>query len=254
MKNPGDHVIDITDKEAVISTIAQYKPKVVINCAAYTDVDASEQNAAHAYLVNGTAVGYIADGCNRAGAKLVHISTDYIFAGDQARPYREDDHAGPLGVYGKSKLAGELSAHLAKDHLIVRTAWLFGRSGKNFVSTILKRTDETDVISVVDDQRGSPTYTVDLTDAIVRLLGKNASGIFHVTNSGSCTWCEYAQAVLDKAGIKDVKIMPITTAESNRPAPRPAYSVLDCSKYQETTSHQMRSWRDALRDFLTSTR
>lgn len=250
VKKPTDRVIDITVRELVIDIVKQYRPKIVINAAAYTDVDACEKNVDQAMGVNGTAVGYIAEACNVVGAKLVHISTDYVFDGRKGTPYVETDGTNPLSIYGKSKLEGEIQARKAKDCLIVRTAWLYGIYGKNFITVIVKKALDDGQLFVVDDQIGSPTYTLDLIEGILKLLKKDERGIFHLTNTGACSWFEYAQKIIEHAGIKEVNVQPIKTAESYRPAPRPQFSVLNIAKYEKAASHKMRKWEDALKDFV----
>jgi dTDP-4-dehydrorhamnose reductase len=242
--------IDITSLESVLEVIERLKPDVVINSAAYTDVDGCESNQELVMQVNGEGVGYLAMACRSIGAKLVQVSTDYVFDGGKGTPYLEDDPTGPLSVYGESKLAGEMNARFTPDHLIVRTQWLYGLHGKNFVETMLKLASERDELAVVDDQTGSPTWTVDLAKAIKALVETDCKGVYHAANSGFCTWNDFARAIFDESGIS-VKVNSMTTEQLNRPARRPLYSTLDCSKLQVETAFNMQSWREALKEYLS---
>jgi dTDP-4-dehydrorhamnose reductase len=250
VKNPGDRVIDVTAKEQVMGIVAQYNPLVVINAAAYTDVDGCETNAVYADKVNGAAVGYIAEACNAAGARLVHISTDYVFDGTKETPYLETDSPNPISKYGISKLEGELLAQKAKECLIVRTAWLYGIHGKNFITAIVKKAQDEGVLSVVDDQTGSPTCATDLVEGVLRLVDTGARGMYHLTNAGSCSWFDYAKKIVEFAGLPHVAVQAIRTEETVRPAPRPKFSVLNISKFEQATSQRMRPWQEALNDFI----
>jgi dTDP-4-dehydrorhamnose reductase len=241
--------IDITSLESTERIIRTLKPEAVINCAAYTDVDGCETNLETAMQVNGEGVAHLAMATREIGARLVHVSTDYVFDGSKGSPYVEDDAPCPLGVYGESKLAGELNAGFNPDHLIVRTQWLFGLHGKNFVETMLRLAVEKDEISVVDDQVGSPTWTVDLSHAILSLLKSGHRGIYHAANSGFCTWNEFAKAIFEEAGLS-VKVNGMTTDELNRPARRPLYSTLDCSKLEQAAGFRPQPWRSALKTYL----
>ncbi len=192
-------------------------------------------------------------GCREINAKLIHISTDYIFDGKKNKPYVEDDEPCPLNIYGLSKLEGEKEIRKVlplNGYLIVRTSWLFGKNGENFVSTILKLSGEKDELKVVNDQVGSPTYTVDLSEAIERLMNNNATGIVNVTNSGECSWYNYAVEILRLSGNERIRVLPIKTEESRRSAPRPAYSVLNNGRYRLITGHSIRHWGDALREYI----
>jgi dTDP-4-dehydrorhamnose reductase len=241
--------IDITSPESVLGVLFSIKPEVVVNCAAYTDVDGCETNAEKAMEVNGEAVGYLAMACREIGALLVQISTDYIFDGSKGTPYSEDDAPNPLSVYGESKLAGELNAAFSPEYLIVRTQWLYGLHGNNFVETMLRLAVDRDELSVVDDQTGSPTWTVDLAKAIIALLDKGCRGIYHVTNSEFCSWNRFAKAVFEATGTV-VSVKPMTTEELNRPARRPLYSTLDCGKLARDVGVRMQSWETALQEYL----
>ncbi len=241
--------IDITDPGSVLKVIGDLKPEVVINCAAYTDVDGCEANTETAMAVNGEGVAYLAMACRDNGALLVQISTDYIFDGGKGTPYVEDDAPCPLSVYGESKQAGEMNAAFSPEHLIVRTQWLYGVHGKNFVETMLRLGAEKDELTVVDDQIGSPTWTVDLARAIIALIDSGCRGIYHAANADYCSWNQFAAAIFEEAGLA-VSVKPMTTTELNRPARRPLYSTLACDKLTADTGFSPQSWRDALRAYL----
>jgi dTDP-4-dehydrorhamnose reductase len=223
----------------------------VINVAAYTDVDGCESNEEKAFAVNAEGMKHVALGALRCRAKVVYLSTDYIFDGKKREPYLEDDASNPLNVYGRSKWKGEQYVReLVKDVLIVRTQWLYGRYGNNFVTSILRQAGEKKVLSIVNDQIGSPTYTVDLSEAISVLLQYDARGVFHIANSDLCTWYTFGQAILKHSGMERVKVIPISSKELGRPAIRSAYSVLNCQKLKQVTGMTLRPWSEALRDFL----
>ena len=241
--------IDITSLESTERVLRTLKPDTVINCAAYTDVDSCESNVETAMQVNGEGVAHLAMASREIGARLVHVSTDYVFDGGKGSPYVEDDLPCPLGVYGESKLAGEMNAAFNPDHLIVRTQWLYGLHGKNFVETMLRLAIEKDQLAVVDDQIGSPTWTVDLAQAIQALMKTGHRGIYHAANSGFCSWNEFAQAIFQESGLS-VKVNGMTTDELNRPARRPLYSTLDCSKLEQDSGFRPQPWRSALKAYL----
>lgn len=241
--------IDITSLESTERIIRTLRPEIVINCAAYTDVDGCETNVEKAMQVNGEGVAHLAMASREIGARLVHVSTDYVFDGSKGSPYQEDDAPCPLGVYGESKLAGEMNAAFNPDHLIVRTQWLYGLHGRNFVETMLRLALEKDEVSVVDDQIGSPTWTVDLAHAIAALLMTGHRGVYHAANSGFCSWNEFAQEIFQESGLP-VKVKGMTTVELNRPARRPLYSTLDCSKLEQEAGFRPQPWRSALKAYL----
>jgi len=241
--------IDITSPESVMTVIGELKPAMVINCAAYTDVDGCEGNTETAMAVNGEGVAYLAMACRDVGALLVQVSTDYVFNGGKGTPYIEDDAPCPLSVYGESKLAGEMNAAFCPDHLIVRTQWLYGLYGKNFVETMLRLGAEKDELAVVDDQIGSPTWTVDLSRAIIALIDGGCRGTYHVANAEYCSWNGFAKAIFEESGL-NVSVKPMTTTELNRPARRPLYSTLECSKLTSDTGFQPQPWRNALQEYL----
>ena len=245
---------DIADQERVQQELIALRPQVVINAAGYTDVDGCESKRELAFSVNAEGARNIALGCATLGAKMIHLSTDYVFDGSSRVPYREEDLPHPLNVYGSSKLQGErYIQEILENYLIIRTEWLYGRHGKNFVDTILRNATQQEELRVVDDQRGAPTFTKDLSSAIDRLIGIDARGILHVTNSGSCTWCEFARQILreKKPAIRAVQIIPISSTELARPARRPAYSLMDCQRYEQLTGSKMRPWQEALKEYLS---
>lgn len=241
--------IDITDILSVERNLKAIRPSVVINCAAYTDVDGCESSIETAMQVNGEAVAYLAMTTREIGARLVHVSTDYIFDGKKNSPYGEDDLPGPLNIYGESKLAGELNADINPDNLVIRTQWLYGLHGKNFVETMLRMGKEKSELSVVDDQTGAPTWTVDLAEGIIRLIEKGCRGTYHLTNSGSTTWNGFARAIFDESGLP-VSLRPMTTDQLNRPARRPLFSTLNCGKYERDTGFRLPPWRESLKEYL----
>ncbi len=241
--------IDITDMVSVQKILTALKPKVVVNCAAYTDVDACETNAETAMQVNAEGVAFLAMITREIGAKLVQISTDYVFDGSKGSPYNEDDLQKPLNIYGESKLAGELNVDINPDNLLIRTQWLYGINGKNFVETMLKLAKEKDELSVVDDQIGSPTWTMDLARGIIALIDKDCRDVYHFANSGNTSWNGFAKAIFEESGIP-VKLHSMTTEQLNRPARRPLHSTLDCSKLVEDTGFTPQPWREALKQYL----
>lgn len=241
--------IDITDLSSVQRVLVTLKPTVVVNAAAYTDVDGCQTHAEQAMQVNGEGVAHLAMVSKEIGAKLVQVSTDYIFDGKKGSPYLEDDLCAPLSVYGESKLAGEMNTWFNPDHLIVRTQWLYGHAGKNFVETMLRLAGERDELTVVDDQVGSPTWTRDLALAIKALIEKGCSGTYHAANAGFVSWNGFAKEIFRLAGL-DVTVKPMTTAELDRPAPRPLYSTLDCTKLAHDTGFTPQPWQEALKRYL----
>ena len=229
--------LDITDEAATCAFIQELNPDLVINAAAYTDVDGCEDNREIAFEVNGKALEYIAKACSKVGAVLVHYSTDYIFDGSKEE-YVESDAPDPINAYGESKLLGEknIMEHI-DDYRIIRTSWLFGVHGKNFVETMLRLSGEMDTVRVVNDQFGKPTYTADLARKTAEIVGL-APGIYHITNNGVCSWYEFAAAIIDN-------VSPCSSEEFARRAKRPRYSVL-----VNTKTSPMRHWRDALGAYL----
>lgn len=238
--------LDVTDASMVERTLAAVRPDVVIQCAAYTAVDHAEREENRARLVNAEATQHVARACRRVGARLVYPSTDYVFDGQSREPYRPDHPTAPINAYGRSKLAGEDAAREAGDYLIVRTSWLYGAGGRNFVATMLERARAGGPLRVVDDQRGSPTWTGTLAATSAELLERGApTGVYHASNRGETTWYGLAKAALQLAGV-EAEITPVSTSEFPRPAARPAYSVLDCSK-TEAVVGEIAAWQEALR-------
>ncbi|MDH3998873.1 MAG: dTDP-4-dehydrorhamnose reductase [Desulfuromonadales bacterium] len=251
---------DLTDREQVLSLVTELKPEVVINCAAYTNVDGCESEAALAERVNGTAVGYLAEAAKQVDATLAHISTDYVFDGAKETPYSEEDAPNPQSAYGRSKLLGEqaLMASGIEKFFILRTSWLYGPGGNNFVETIARLAKERAELRIVADQVGSPTYTGDLAQAVLNLLAlKDAAyGLYHFSNQGQCSWCEFAVAIVEqlkKAGetLAVEKITPIATHEYPLPAPRPAFSLMSKQKYVAATGAKPPQWQESLRQYFS---
>lgn len=242
--------VDVTDAAAVDACVDACRPEAVFHLAAWTNVDGAEENEAAALAVNGEGSRNIARAAARVGAPLVLPSTDYVFAGTKGSPYVESDVPGPLGAYGRTKLAGEVAAleQWPQGTRIARTAWLYGRHGKNFVDTMRTLAADRDEVSVVDDQEGSPTWTCDLAPALVALLDAPA-GIHHTAGQGSVTWAGFAEAIFDEAGLA-CRVKRITTAEMGRPAPRPAVSVLSVTN---PATPRLRPWREALSDYIRET-
>ncbi|MET9021342.1 dTDP-4-dehydrorhamnose reductase [Actinopolymorpha sp. NPDC004070] len=243
--------LDITDAAAVAKAMADHAPDVVVNCAAYTAVDDAEEHEDAAHAINGEGPRVLAQACAERGGRLLHVSTDYVFAGDGTRPYAEDDPTGPLTAYGRTKLAGEQAvlAALPESGTVVRTAWLYGEHGANFVRTMIRLEGERDTLEVVDDQRGQPTWTADVAEALVALGARpDAHGVFHATSAGEATWCDLAREVFRLLGADPERVRPTTTDKFPRPAPRPAYSVLGHDRWAELGMRPIRPWRDALRE------
>jgi dTDP-4-dehydrorhamnose reductase len=244
--------LDITDQVKVQKTIEKIQPDIIINAAAYTKVDLAETEEETAYNVNGFAQRNLAAAAEKVGAKICYVSTDYVFDGTASTPYKEYDNRNPLGVYGKSKYIGEqLTQTLSSRYFIVRTAWVYGEYGPNFVKTMLKLAEERDELGVVYDQVGSPTYTVDLAGFIINLVQTNKYGIYHATNSGTCSWYEFAKAIFEETGI-NIKVKPLTSEQFPRPAARPNYSVLDNMALRINGFPPLRHWRDGLTSFITN--
>jgi dTDP-4-dehydrorhamnose reductase len=243
---------DLGKKEA-IANIADLQPEFVVHCAAYTNVDGCETDPEKAYLVNGLGTRHAALACKKLDIPMLHISTDFVFDGSKDEPYYEWDAVNPLSHYGRSKLAGENEVRdLLTKFYIVRTSWLYGPNGKNFVASILKKARETGSVKVVDDQTGSPTYTRDLCNALSLLIHSGLYGTYHLSNSGSCSWYQFARAALEYAGIK-ADISPIKTGEYPTPTKRPAYSVLNNFAWTREFSTPLRPWQEGLKDYIRET-
>lgn len=239
--------LDITDLAAVDAVLAP--GDVVINCAAYTKVDDAESDEATAYAINALGVQNLAIAARECGAKLVTISTDYVFNGQGVSPYLESEQRDAASAYGRTKLAGEefATAEYPQGTYILRTAWLYGKNGPNFAQTMLNLAATKETWSVVDDQRGQPTWSKDLAQQIVKLVDADApTGVYHATNSGEASWFEFARAVLEEAGLDPARITPTDSASFVRSAPRPSYSVLNHGRWNAVGLEPMRPWREAL--------
>jgi len=249
-KDLPDFDLSRSDIEA---QILASRPDLIIHAGAYTDVDGAEREPARAMAVNAGGTEQVARAAAKLGAKLIYVSTDYVFDGSQRTPYREEDAPRPLNQYGLSKWRGEqaVAASGAKA-LIVRTAWLYGRSGKNFVKSIMRAAQDQPVLKVVDDQRGCPTHAEDLAAALATLIRQDVTGLLHVTNRGDCTWHEFAEAIVREMGAS-VPVLPITTQQAGRLAARPAYSVLSSDRLA-SFGVVLPHWKDALKRFMSGHR
>ncbi|MGD1052909.1 MAG: dTDP-4-dehydrorhamnose reductase [Candidatus Dormibacteria bacterium] len=242
--------VDIRDPGSVASLLEEVRPEAVVNCAAWTRVDAAETEPEAAWQVNAVAPGILAGACGTRGILLCHLSTDYVFDGAATAPIDETATPAPQSAYGRGKLAGEEAVRsILPRHLIVRTAWLYGQEGPNFVLTMLRLAGERDRLRVVADQWGSPTWTGHLAPAIVRLVERGATGTFHLTNSGATTWHGFAEAIVEEAGLS-TPVDPIATADFPTPTPRPAYSVLAGRAWDALGEAPLPPWRDGLRAYL----
>jgi dTDP-4-dehydrorhamnose reductase len=243
--------LDIVNQEQVKQTVEYIQPDVIIHTAAYTKVDLAEQEVKRAYQVNALGARNLAVEAEKYQAKLIHISTDYVFDGQASVPYTEFSEINPQSVYGKSKWAGEqFVRQLCSRFFIVRTSWVYGKHGHNFVKTMLRLAETRNEINVVHDQVGCPTYTVDLAKFLMRLLETEAYGTYHASNTGSCSWYEFACAIFAAAGLTHMKVNPIPTSEYPLPAPRPAYSVLDHMMIRLQGMEDLRPWQEALQEFM----
>jgi dTDP-4-dehydrorhamnose reductase len=240
--------LDVSDSAAAMRTIGDARPDAVINCAAFTDVDGAESRENDALAVNGAGAGHVAAAAARAGALAIHVSTDYVFDGAKAAPYVESDPPAPLSAYGRSKLAGEhaVAAASPQAHAIVRSSWLFGAGGGNFVETMLHAAGERDEVRVVDDQVGCPTWTGHLAPVLVQLAERGATGLLHVAGSGLCSRYAFAVEIFREAGV-ECRVARATSAQLARPAPRPPYSVLISER---SDAPRLPAWRDGLAEYL----
>jgi dTDP-4-dehydrorhamnose reductase len=247
---------DVTDPAALLRCVEEFRPAVIVNCAAYTKVDACEGvGREQAFAVNGAAVGHIAAAADQAGARLLHVSTDYVFDGRADSPYAEDAPTAPLSVYGQSKLEGEKQALASPNALVIRTSWLFGPGGPNFAATMARMIAEGKLpLRVVDDQEGCPTYTPFLARAILDLAPLAVTGIMHYRNREPVTWYAFTRAIAELWSSPPAEVLPVTTAEFPRPAPRPAYSVLSVERFEEVTGRPVEPWAEGLADYLTRIR
>ena len=249
----SEQALDITYEGRVAAILKGLNPRFVINAAAYTDVDGAEANKDIAFDVNGLGAGNVAKVTADIEATVIHISTDYVFNGQKNSPYLSDDKVDPINVYGDSKLEGErLVRQTNENHLIIRTAWLFGSGGWNFVNNMLNLGRNRDAFDVVDDQKGSPTFTRHLAEGIVGLMNRGAVGTYHLSNSGQCTWYEFAKEIFHQSGM-NVKVTPVSTEAFPRPASRPRNSVLDCSAANEILGRSLPPWQEALEKYLEET-
>lgn len=247
--NTDSAELDITDNESVMKVVCEKKPDVIINCAAHTAVDKCESDWDNAYKINALGPRNLAIAAKKVGAKLIHVSTDYVFEGNGTRPYTEFDETIPCGAYGKTKLEGEkFVREFADKYFIVRTAWLYG-DGKNFVKTMLRLSEEHDTVNVVSDQYGTPTSAMELARMIKHIEPTDNYGVFHGTCEGSCSWADFAAKIFQMAG-KDTKVNYISTKEYPTPAKRPAYSVLENYMLKLTTDYSFASWEDALKEYI----
>jgi dTDP-4-dehydrorhamnose reductase len=246
--------MDVTDKKAVMTTIGDSSPEVVLHCAAFTQVDKAETDESVAMEVNAFGAERVAGAASKVGAQMVYVSTDYVFDGTKNVPYLEEDTPRPLSRYGFSKLEGErrVLAACPENHLIVRTAWLYG-SGAGFPDWVCQKLEAEEPIKLVTDHRGSPTYASDLAGALLRLVEQGHCGVFHFVNKGETTWFGFGQAVAESTGRSEASFSSVASVELARPAVRPAYSVLAVGKYESATGAEVASWRDALERYLTST-
>jgi dTDP-4-dehydrorhamnose reductase len=245
---------DVTSAKECMRVVGGFRPEVVVHCAAYTDVDRAEREKEAAFTLNADGTRNMALACREHRSLLVTFSTDYVFDGASERPYAEDDPVDPLSVYGRSKLAAEEAVReVAPDFLLLRTQWLFGAHGRSFITSILERAERGEECRVVSDQKGTPTYTRDLADAVRRLLDTGARGIFHFSNEGETSFFEYAAFLLAQTGRGDTPVTAISTSDIPRdlyPAPRPLHGLLSKEKYRKETGVSPRRWEDAVLDYL----
>lgn len=247
--------LDITNIDKVMELVREVKPYAIINCAAHTNVNACETDIDNAYRINAVGPRNLSIAATETGAKLVQVSTDYVFSGNTDKPYIEFDQTGPLGAYGATKLAGEeMVKSFAKDYFILRTAWLYGE-GKNFVKTMLRLSESHDTVKVVDDQVGTPTSASELAKVIAYLLPTQNYGVFHATCEGYCSWADFAEEIFRLAG-RNTKVQKVTTAqydeENPGSAPRPAYSILENYMLKLTTDFRLSDWQEAIREYITA--
>jgi dTDP-4-dehydrorhamnose reductase len=240
--------LDVTDAGAVHALIADYRPNIVINCAAWTAVDAAEAQEAAALAVNGYGAENLAAACAEVGAVMAQISTDYVFDGNASRPYAETDEPAPRTAYGRTKLAGERAVLglLPDDGLVIRTAWLYGRGGPSFVHTMIKAARAATPVAVVDDQHGQPSWTADVAGQVIELAATGARGIYHATSAGQTTWFELARQIFELLGTDPERVQPTTSEAYPRPAPRPAWSVLGHDRYGGLPVQPIGDWQQAL--------
>lgn len=243
-------MLDLCSEQSIRDTIQKVKPDIFLNFAAYTQVDNAEKKIKEAFLINEKASALIAESCKKINCHLIHISTDYVYAGNGLEAYKESDPCDPINVYGKSKRAGEQSIlKLCNSAVILRTSWLYSKHGNNFVKSMIRLGTERDALNIVNDQIGSPTWTEDLIEAIFSLITNNCSGIFNYSNEGSCTWFEFAENIMELMDIK-CAVHPIPSSEFPTPAKRPLFSLMDKSKIKNHTGLAIPHWKDALKKAL----
>lgn len=245
---------DITDKSSLAKTTGSLKFDVVVHCAAYTEVDKAEEDAENAFLINEEGTRNIIEAANCKECLFIYMSTDYVFDGNKKTAYTEEDIVNPLGIYGRSKLAGEKLAAKLNKHIIIRTSWLFGPNGKNFISTIARLAKEKETIEVVSDQTGSPTYTLDLAKAISDIINTHftkdiAPGIYNITNTGFCSWAELASYVIKESGLK-TQVVEIKSEQLKRKAVRPKNSMLLKEKFKTLNGYYLPNWPEAVKHYL----
>ncbi len=248
--DPSPAELDVTDSDMVARVVAEERPDAIVNCAAYTDVDGAEADEERATAVTGDGAGHVAAAAAASGAFLVHVSTDYVFDGRNERPYLEDEPTAPMSAYGRSKLAGEVAVARAapQGHVIARTSWLFGIHGRNFVDTMLRVGGDRDHVQVVDDQVGCPTFTGHLAPALLTLAQARPVGIVHLVGGGSCSWFDLAVETFARTGV-ECEVRPGKSGDLDRPAPRPAYSVLGSSRPETPV---LPAWQQGLDDYLSA--
>ncbi|MEK5204707.1 dTDP-4-dehydrorhamnose reductase [Bacillus sp. FSL R10-2789] len=246
----GREELDITNEEQVREKVLSIKPDIIIHTAAYTQVDQAESDEEAAFNVNAEGTKYLAKAAEAVGAKFCYVSTDYVFDGTKNEPYKADDQTNPQTVYGKSKLVGEqYTQEYCSKNYIVRTSWVFGLYGNNFVKTMLRLAEDRKELGIVHDQVGSPTYTADLARFIIDLVQTDKYGIYHGSNSGICSWYEFAKEIFEQSNI-EIMINPLTTEDFPRPAARPKYSVLDKGMIEQNGFESFQDWKKSLKDFL----
>jgi dTDP-4-dehydrorhamnose reductase len=247
----GKSDLDISDPLATEKKLLEIKPSAVILSAAYTLVDNCEDQKDLANLINGDGAKNVALACKKIKAMLLYVSTDYVFDGSKDGPYIEDDQPAPINAYGQSKLLGEHNvSEILEKFLIIRTSWLFGLGGKNFVESILNRGQKEEDLRVVNDQVGAPTYTKDLAIAIVKLIQQDTNGIINISNDGECSWQEFAKAIYSEIGLDEGKVASISTDEYGAKAPRPKNSRLSSERFEKVVGYKLRPWKEALKDYL----
>ena len=246
----GREELDITNEEQVREKVLSIKPDIIIHTAAYTQVDQAESDEETAFKVNAEGTKYLAQAAEAVEAKFCYVSTDYVFDGTTNKPYKADDQTNPQTVYGRSKLVGEqYTQEYCSKSYIVRTSWVFGLYGNNFVKTMLRLAEEKKELGVVHDQVGSPTYTTDLASFIINLVQTDKYGVYHGSNSGVCSWYEFAKEIFEQSNI-EIVVNPLTTEDFPRPAARPKYLVLDKGMIEESGFEPFQDWKKALKDFL----